>query len=145
LRVLYLVQIGDQLCIPEMDMDPNKVIDKSEAGHKVYLRVERQTLRRLPRSNAILFTIKTYLTRIEDVCHNDPSTAKRLAGAFRNWPAEMQRYKVGTSSVTCRFNGCLQLSILFLGRTSIQGGSFGIFGSVLNLNAFQQTSIVQFV
>ncbi len=60
----------------------------------MYLRSERQTLRRLPKSNSILFTIKTYMTKIEDVCQNDSDMAKRLAGAVRNWPPEMIEYKV---------------------------------------------------
>ena len=60
----------------------------------MYLRVERQTLRRLPISNTILFTIKTYMTEIEDLCRNEPDMAKRLAGAVRNWPSEMIKYKV---------------------------------------------------
>jgi len=77
-------------------MEGNEVglITKDNAGQLMYLRVERQTLRRLPISNTILFTIKTYTTKIEDVCRNDPGTAKRLAGAIRNWPPEMIEYKV---------------------------------------------------
>jgi hypothetical protein len=70
------------------------LITKDNAGQLMYLRVERQTLRRLPKSDTILFTIKTYTTKIEDVCRNEPDTAKRLAGAIRNWPPEMIAYKV---------------------------------------------------
>jgi hypothetical protein len=70
------------------------LITEDNVGQLMYLRVERQTLRRLPKSNTILFTIKTYLTKIEDVCQNEPNMAKRLAGAVRNWPPEMIEYKV---------------------------------------------------
>lgn len=70
------------------------LITKENAGEMMYLRTERQTLRRLPKSNTILFTIKTYTTTIKDVCKNEPQTAKRLAGAVRNWPPEMIEYKV---------------------------------------------------
>jgi hypothetical protein len=69
-------------------------VTKDNAGQLMYLRSERQTLRRLPKSNSILFTIKTYMTKIEDVCQNDADMAKRLAGAVRNWPPEMIEYKV---------------------------------------------------
>ena len=31
------------------------------AGQRLHLRVERQTLLRLPKSNAVLFTIRTYM------------------------------------------------------------------------------------
>ena len=31
------------------------------AGQRLHLRVERQTLSRLPKSNAVLFTIRTYM------------------------------------------------------------------------------------
>lgn len=71
-----------------------RLITKDNAGELMYLRVERQTLRRLPKSDTILFTIKTYTTKMEDVCQNDPLTAKRLASAVRNWPPEMIEYKV---------------------------------------------------
>jgi hypothetical protein len=90
----YLVQIGNDLCQTELEGDNNQLITKENAGQLMYLRVERQTLRRLPVSNTILFTIKTYTTKMEDVCRNDPSTSQRLADAIRNWPPEMIRYKV---------------------------------------------------
>ena len=34
------------------------------AGEKLWLRVERQTLRRLPASRAVVFTIRTLLRRL---------------------------------------------------------------------------------
>ncbi len=80
-----------------MEGDNEELVTKENVGQLMYLRVERQTLRRLPVSNTILFTIKTYMTKMEDVCRNDPSTAQRLAGAIRNWPPEMIEYKVRIS------------------------------------------------
>ena len=88
------VQVGDNLCHTSVEGHEHEVITKENAGRLVHLRVERQTLRRLPKSDTILFTIKTYLRPVQDVCQNEPDTAKRLAGAVRNWPAEMRRYKV---------------------------------------------------
>lgn len=90
----FLVQIGNDLCQREIEGEDYAVITKENAGKLMYLRVERQTLRRLPVSKAILFTIKTYTTKIEDLCHDDSSIAKQLAGAVRNWPPEMVAYKV---------------------------------------------------
>jgi hypothetical protein len=77
-----------------MEEKNTELITNDNAGQVMYLRCERQTLRRLPISDTILFTIKTYTTKIEDVCRNDPDTAKRLASAIRNWPPEIIKYKV---------------------------------------------------
>lgn len=73
------------------------IVTKDNVAQLMYLRTERQTLRRLPISNAILFTIKTYMTNMEVLCRNDPAVAKELAGAIRNWPSEMVQYKVKKS------------------------------------------------
>ena len=89
-----LVQIGNDLCQREIEGEDDAVITKENAGQLMYLRVERQTLRRLPVSKTILFTIKTYTTKIEDLCRDEPSMAKKLAGAVRNWPPEIVEYKV---------------------------------------------------
>ena len=91
---MILVQIGNELCHTAIEETDRVLITKENVGEMMYLRTERQTLRRLPKSNTILFTIKTYTTTIKDVCKNEPLTAKRLAGAVRNWPPEMIKYKV---------------------------------------------------
>ncbi|CAF2368573.1 unnamed protein product [Rotaria sp. Silwood2] len=93
-RLNWTLQIGNNLCETQIEYNSNELITKDNAGQLMYLRVERQTLRRLPKSDTILFTIKTYTTKIEDVCRNDPAMAKKLAGAVRNWPPEMIKYKV---------------------------------------------------
>jgi dimethylamine monooxygenase subunit A len=56
-----------------------------------FLRVERQTLRRLPESQAILFTIKTYVTEIGEIATVEERTS--LAAALRNMPEDMRAYK----------------------------------------------------
>jgi hypothetical protein len=56
------------------------------------LRSERQTLRRLPRSGAILFTIRTYLTPLEDL-GREPGVPGRLASALRGWSKDVGIYK----------------------------------------------------
>jgi hypothetical protein len=58
----------------------------------VRLRTERQTLRRLPLSGAIVFGIRTYLTPIEKIS-KEPGVAKRLAGALRGWGDDIGVYK----------------------------------------------------
>ena len=57
-----------------------------------FLRVERETLRRFPRTNCILFTIRTYVATIPAVA-NDVDVASRLANAIASLPADVQDYK----------------------------------------------------
>lgn len=54
----------------------------------VRMRVERQTLRRLPRTGAIVFGIRTYLTPLEDLA-SEPEVPGRLASAIRSWPEDV--------------------------------------------------------
>ncbi|KAJ6624901.1 hypothetical protein B0H10DRAFT_1784043, partial [Mycena sp. CBHHK59/15] len=56
------------------------------------LRTERQTLRRLPRSGAVVFTIRTYLVPLEALVR-EPGVAARFASAVRSWPDGVQEYK----------------------------------------------------
>ncbi|KAF7370939.1 hypothetical protein MSAN_00727900 [Mycena sanguinolenta] len=56
------------------------------------LRTERQTLRRLPRSGAIAFTVRTYLVPVEELAQ-EPGIAARFASAVRSWPEGVREYK----------------------------------------------------
>lgn len=56
------------------------------------LRSERQTLRRLPISGAVIFTIRTYLTPLEEL-GRERGVPGRLASSMRHWPAEVGEYK----------------------------------------------------
>ncbi|KAJ6466411.1 hypothetical protein C8R45DRAFT_1021631 [Mycena sanguinolenta] len=56
------------------------------------LRVERQALRRLPRSGAIAFTSRTYLVPVEELAQ-EPGVAARFASAVRSWPEGVREYK----------------------------------------------------
>jgi hypothetical protein len=56
------------------------------------LRTERQTLRRLPRSGAVVFTIRTYLVPMEELAR-EPGAAARFASAVRSWPEGIKEYK----------------------------------------------------
>ncbi|MGH7120477.1 MAG: heme-dependent oxidative N-demethylase family protein [Acetobacteraceae bacterium] len=72
--------------------EPRQVVTAENAGEKMWFRVERQTLSRLPRTEAILFTIKTYRHQLAEVVRT-PSVASRLAAAVRALPEETARYK----------------------------------------------------
>ncbi|KAL4866434.1 hypothetical protein BDV12DRAFT_187398 [Aspergillus spectabilis] len=64
--------------------------DKAISHH--YFRSERQSLRRLPRTGAVVFTIRTYFEPITDVASEDYLPG-RLASAIRSWGEDVSRYK----------------------------------------------------
>ncbi len=61
-------------------------------GHRQHLRVELQTLHRLPRSNAIVFPIRCYLIKFEELV-TVPKWARRLHRVVRDIPDELATYK----------------------------------------------------
>jgi hypothetical protein len=61
-------------------------------GSKLHLRVELQTLFRLPRSNAVLFGIRCYLASLEDLASN-PAWGQRLHRVLRDLPQALVEYK----------------------------------------------------
>lgn len=70
----------------------NAAITRENAGASLYLRVERQTLRRLPGSGAVLFGIRVHCYRLDAVI-GTPGLAARLAGAVRALPDSIVHYK----------------------------------------------------
>jgi hypothetical protein len=58
-----------------------------------FFRVERQTLRQLPRTNAIVFTIHTYVTSAATLCENDAEFLPALLLGLDTAPPAMQEYK----------------------------------------------------
>lgn len=67
-------------------------ITLENAAQRLFFRVERQTLTRLPRTHGILFTIHTYLNPLEDVIC-DPARLRRLTLVMRDYPDELKAYK----------------------------------------------------
>ena len=67
-------------------------ITSKNAGDKVYIRCERQTLRRLPDTGWILFTIKTYLDKLSKL-HKYPKEAQNLSSLLRSAPTTLLSYK----------------------------------------------------
>lgn len=70
----------------------NAAITPENAGDRLFLRVERQTLRRLPRTGAVLFGIRVHVYRLADAIA-DAVTAVRLADAIRALPDSTALYK----------------------------------------------------
>ncbi len=67
-------------------------ITAADAGERLWLRVERQTLRKLAGSEAVVFTIRTHVTRLDRAIATR-TTAADLASAIRALPQDMLRYK----------------------------------------------------
>jgi dimethylamine monooxygenase subunit A len=67
-------------------------INSKNAGEHLWLRVERQTLKKLQRTGAILFTIRTYVDPLKEIV-NFEGVAKRLNIALSFLPPEMHAYK----------------------------------------------------
>jgi dimethylamine monooxygenase subunit A len=67
-------------------------VTPQNAGTHVWLRVERQTLTRLPQSGAILFTIKTYIDPLSALaCHG--ALCAGLKGSVETMTPDMRDYK----------------------------------------------------
>jgi hypothetical protein len=76
---------------PERRARPKR-IDAADAGQQLWLRVERQTLRRLAGCGDVVFGIRTYLEPLADVTAA-PEAARALADRVREMPADMAAYK----------------------------------------------------
>ncbi|WP_374372071.1 DUF3445 domain-containing protein [Dongia sp.] len=86
---------------PRLDTSPENYhkwgIDRTtvtpeNVSDKVHLRVELQGLWRLPRSNAIVFSIRCYLIKINELV-TIPAWAKRLHRVLKTLPPEIIDYK----------------------------------------------------
>jgi dimethylamine monooxygenase subunit A len=76
------------LYLPSSDASSKaKRIDGGPSGIPQWIRTERQTLRRLPQTGAILFTIRTQFASL-DVLRHRPDRARDLLAMYRSWDAE---------------------------------------------------------
>jgi hypothetical protein len=86
---------------PRLDTSPENYhlwgVDRASVtpdnvGDKVHLRVELQGLWRLPRSNAIVFSIRCYLIKLRELV-TVPKWARRLHRVLDRLPPELVNYK----------------------------------------------------
>lgn len=90
-RMNWTVHDRDELFAP-VPVAPREDLTPENVLRETYLRVERQTLRRLPESGAVVFTIRTYVHRMADVV----DTVERRETARRTLetlPAEIVSYR----------------------------------------------------
>lgn len=74
-----------------------KPLDAADMDFKngVFLRCERQILLRLPKTNALLFTIRTYMTPLDQIREQEPpENSVNLIEAIKNLPPAMAHYKL---------------------------------------------------
>ena len=76
----------------QMSKRTQKPITSNNAGERLWLRVERQTLRKLKETGAILFTIRIHLRQLKYIV-NYEGVASRLAKALSALPPKMKAYK----------------------------------------------------
>lgn len=96
----YFIQVDDNLAwsssIGPEDGASDTVgwftAEKNKAISHHHFRSERQTLRRLPKTGGIVFTIRTYFHPITEICE-EPYVPGRLASAVRSWGDDVNRYK----------------------------------------------------
>lgn len=67
-------------------------INATNAGEKLWIRVERQTLRQLGACGGILFAVRTYINPLR-VLEDAPAMAHNLAESVKQIPPDLQRYK----------------------------------------------------
>ena len=98
LRNNYFIQVDDDLAwsksIGPEDSDGIGwfTAEKNKAIEHHMFRCERQSLRRLPRSGGVVFTIRTYFHPITEISQQ-PYVPGRLASAIRSWGDDVARYK----------------------------------------------------
>ena len=67
-------------------------VGDASTGDRLFLRVERETLRRFPETGCILFTIRTYIRPLSHLVDR-PEDARRLADALSQIPDDVRDYK----------------------------------------------------
>lgn len=69
-----------------------QAVTTENAGERCFFRIERQTLARLPNTNGVLFTVRTYRLPIAELVQI-PDQACRLLGTLRTASPETLEYK----------------------------------------------------
>lgn len=59
---------------------------------QLYFRSERQSLRRLPKTGAVVFTIRTYFVPITEIAE-EPHVPRRLLNAIHSWTDDVREYR----------------------------------------------------
>lgn len=82
-------QAVDGTAPPSPEIPP---VGDQSTGDRLFLRVERETLRKFPRTGSVLFTIRTYIRPLSHLAAR-PDDARRLADALAALPDDVADYK----------------------------------------------------
>ncbi|RLV92259.1 hypothetical protein JA1_003316 [Spathaspora sp. JA1] len=79
--------------LPEDHIQEPLDIKDLDFENQVHYRSERQCLTKLPKSEAMVFTIRTYLLPLAEVKNEGREVCDRLIGAIRGLPRDISQYK----------------------------------------------------
>jgi hypothetical protein len=91
-RVNWSLVDTPTLFLPPEHRGRPREVAAERAGEELWLRTERQTLRRLPRSGDVVFSIHTSVDPLAEAIDR-PEGARALAARIREMPEPMARYK----------------------------------------------------
>ena len=99
-RVNWSIMATPRLSLPPHVFQKEQLlsqgITRDNVGERCFVRIERQTLSRLPSTNGILFTVRTYQEPIAAVA-SAPDDARRILRVLQSAPRDFLRYKGVTS------------------------------------------------
>lgn len=90
-RINWTIHDSDKLHCPG-PLPPSPGITTRNVLDRTWLRIERQTLRRLPTSKAVVFSIRTYIHPMRDVTQS-PSRRIELLETLRRLPDAVAEYR----------------------------------------------------
>jgi len=93
-RINWTILDNPELFQPQSihrELDPDLPLD--EFAQKIFFRIERQTLRVLPKSGDVLFTIRTYVDSLSSIASEYPDFQENLAQTLDAASAQTREYK----------------------------------------------------
>ena len=93
-RINWTILDNPELFQPQSihrELDPDLLLD--EFAQKIFFRIERQTLRVLPKSGDVLFTIRTYVDSLSSIASGYPQFQEHLAQTLEAASAQTRDYK----------------------------------------------------
>ncbi|ODV89566.1 hypothetical protein CANCADRAFT_140911 [Tortispora caseinolytica NRRL Y-17796] len=94
----YFIQVDDDVAWSHAIGDESNPVvgwytaENATDINKLHFRSERQTVRRLPKSGVIMFTIRTYFTPVTEIC-KEPYVPGRLLDGIKSWTPDVAEYK----------------------------------------------------
>ncbi|HEX8803596.1 MAG TPA: DUF3445 domain-containing protein, partial [Acidimicrobiales bacterium] len=92
----WMIHTHAELYAPTAPPPPDPPVTLADAGRRLCLRSERQTLRLLRRTGAIVFGIRTQQVQLDDIAGR-PDLAARLLAAVESWSPDLVGYRGGES------------------------------------------------